>query len=602
MKKLSLFLYLMFGCISLFAQRQQISVDYMNPVFQELPFNMHGKMTYNYIVDENGGNTKDGPLTVNCKVNQKYKGWANGHYNVITVVGQSTINAIYKKGDLNGAITSNYKATSNDGVKSETYSATMSGRFTEGVPDGSFVVKRSAGIKSTLNATYKNGVLVGAYSCSLLDDDSHVIEMSGTLLQSGLPTGIWNLNGTKATFQNGILISVSTSKYSTRPAVVELAKQYAAGTITKEELAEKNIIVNERTMKLGDYARIAIFRDSGVEFEDLGGYDFTISNNIKYEELEELVSLTDTGAELLAQQVTKLLTSGRVDLDEAIFYDFGATDKYGCLYYEKKYNLYYICMTKERQTQYLNSKYIIGTARSNTEHVYLSPKQLELVDSVADEFYVQRPRTFASVVYDCISSEKSSSSALGYLKGNRDYKLETLKEIKKEINAAYQKFLKESTPHKSNESIVLWQWKNSKPMAYVAKSSIEPFLSELEENIAKAEGEFKATIVPLFEFIVANKKASNIAYDTNLEKYFVCKKSTDYWRLEVSNVLKPFCPVIGYEILDITENSVKCRLVKKGKKDTTQTYEIEVKYENEYGNPRLVVESFDINNAKLVEE
>ena len=60
--------------------------------------------------------------------------------------------------------------------------------------------------------------------------------------------------------------------------------------------------------------------------------------------------------------------------------------------------------------------------------------------------------------------------------------------------------------------------------------------------------------------------------------------------------------MIGYEILDITENSVKCRLVKKGKKDTTQTYEIEVKYENEYGNPRLVVESFDINNAKLVEE
>ena len=59
--------------------------------------------------------------------------------------------------------------------------------------------------------------------------------------------------------------------------------------------------------------------------------------------------------------------------------------------------------------------------------------------------------------------------------------------------------------------------------------------------------------------------------------------------------------MIGYEFMEITDNTVKCRLVKKCKKKTTPTYEIEVKYEKVYGRPKLVLESFDFNNAKLVE-
>ena len=68
----------MLCCVSLFAQRQQISVDYMNPVFEELPFNMFGKMTYSYIVGENGENVKDGALTVDCKIDKKLEGWVDG--------------------------------------------------------------------------------------------------------------------------------------------------------------------------------------------------------------------------------------------------------------------------------------------------------------------------------------------------------------------------------------------------------------------------------------------------------------------------------------------------------------------------------------------
>ena len=91
--------------------------------------------------------------------------------------------------------------------------------------------------------------------------------------------------------------------------------------------------------------------------DDLGGYDFTISNNFKYEYMKELVSLTDAAVDILAQNLDTKLRRGYIEMDETIFYDFGATSQYGCLYYDNRYDLYYICMTKECQGHYLNSKY-----------------------------------------------------------------------------------------------------------------------------------------------------------------------------------------------------------------------------------------------------
>ena len=606
MKKKSLFFCLMFCCISVFAQRQQISVDYMNPVFGELPFNMFGKMTYSYIVDENGENVKDGALSVNCKVNKKIEGWVDGRYKTIPIVGTSTINATYKQGLLNGAMTSNYNATLKDGVKSENMTASMRGSFLKGVPNGAFTVKRNAGLKTTLNANYKNGVLVGAYSCSLLDDDSRLAKVSGTLSQSGQLTGVWNIDDTKATFQNGVLVCESTSKYTTRPAVVGLAKQYAAGKITKEQLAEKNVIVCEGTLKLGDYARTAIFRDSGVEFEDFSGYDFTISNNIKYEYMLELVSLTDAAIEILAHNVDTRWRKGYTE-SESIYYDFGGTEQYKSLYYDDKYDRYYICMTKGLQGQYLNSKYITGTVTSQTIKAYLSPKQKAFIDEFVDKCFAENPDSLISVIYDYINRVTYRSKSLSYLDGKRDFTLPVLKEIQKEVNEAYQKFVSDSVSHKSNADLVLWNWNKEEPKAYISKSSIAEFesvLSGLDEKIAQADAETKAQLTSIFEFLIANKKSSDIAYDTDFEKYFYIKNESEYWRHDVNQALKPFCPLIGYEILEVSGNTIKCRLVKKGKKETTPTYEIVLRFKTKdegYGDPKILFESFDFSKATLVE-
>ena len=604
---------------SAFAQHQQMSVDYMNDAFSSLPFNMHGTMTYSYIVDEYGNNIKDGALTINCKVNKTFEGWTDRWYEEVTVNGQSSVKATYKQGKLNGVINSNYKATLSDGIKNDNMTASMTGSFLNGVPNGSFIVKRNIPTKATLSANYKNGVLVGGFSCSLLDDDSHLAEYSGTLSQSGQLTGVWNLNGTKATFQNGVLISESTNEYSTRPAVVELAKQYATGAITKEQLEEKNIVVYENTIILGDYARIAIFRDSGINFEEIGGYDFTIPNHVKYEGFKELLSLTDAGAELLAQHVYKRLKDGYIDLDEAIFYE-GYTDKYNSLCYEEEYNRYYIIMTKERQSQYLNSKYVIGGIQNNTERVYLSPKQMEKIDKVADGFYAERAGRLIDAIDDYMADAKCYES-VEYLRGKRNVPLHILEKVQEEISAAYQKSLDELVPHETNENVVLWQWAEDK--YYITKSSVEgfkPLLTGIEEKIAKIKAEeeariaaekareeariaaekeaIKVELIKCLDFIVNEGKPSNISYDVYFDNHFTYNNKSEYWRLDASTLLKPFCPVISYEILDVTNTTIKCRLMKKGKKKSMIVYEIEL----EHGWGKLKLESFDINRAKLIEE
>ena len=297
MKNRLLFLVLLlsFGSGLTLAQRQQKSEDYMNSAFDDIPFNLYGKLNYGYIVGDDGKNLKDGSLTAKCSINEKIEGLTDNGYERVNIVGTFNMNANYQKGMLNGSISSNYKVALNN----ENKTASMSGSFLKGVPNGNFVVKRHLGLKTTLNANYKNGILVGAYSCSLFNEDNRVVKYNGTLTQNGKLNGKWNLNDDIATFQNGFLISISSKDKSTKPALVDKAKKYLAGTITKEQLFEEHIVVKKDSIKLGEYARIAIFRDSGIEFEKIGGYDFREPNVIYYEYLEEVAKLSDKGYEAL---------------------------------------------------------------------------------------------------------------------------------------------------------------------------------------------------------------------------------------------------------------------------------------------------------------
>ena len=566
-----------------------------------MPFNMFGKMTYSYIVGEDGTHIKDGALSINCKINDKVEGWTNRGYDVITIVGQSTASATYKNGVLNGAINSNYKATVNDGAKNEVATASMSGHFLNGVPNGNFVVKRNAALKTSLNANYKNGVLVGAYSCSLLDDDSHVAKYSGTLSQSGQLMGEWNLDGAKSVFQNNILISETREGISTRPAVVEFAKKYAAGAITKEQLAEKNIIVHETTLKLGDYARIAIFRDSSIDFKDIGGYDFTISNNLTYEYFEELRGMTEEGARILTQQIASHIKDEYVEQSELIYDPSARSDKYGVLAYDDEYNLYYVFMSKYYNSKYMNLKYVVGSFENSNgyQKVYISPKQMEAIDEVADNIFVERAHNLTEILRQYIqkSSHPYKYISIQYLEGDRDKKsTKDLRNIYTGINDAYQVYLKDAIPHKTNDSVVLWQWIENEPISYIVKSTeadIETVLSDINEEITKIETE---RLNKIASYLIAEKTAFNICYGEN-ENYFYTETGVSTWRSVFEKGIKPFCPLTNFEIVEIKDGTVVCKLERTHKKQGVSTYLLEIK-SKDY---KFCIESFDINKATKIE-
>ena len=457
MKKTLLFLMLisMFGGSCAFAQRKQAKEEYVNSFFNDIPFNLHGTMTYGYVVSENGTHIKDGALAISCKLN---KTLGNG-YRRVNAVGNSTFNATYRKGMLNGAIKSTYnvrmKASNGE---SGTFTASISGGFLNGVPNGKFVINRKVVFKSSVTANYKNGVLVGAFSCSLLDSESSLpVKYSGTLTQNGKLTGTWNLNGETATFQNGVLVNLSCDGKSTKPAIAELSKKYAAGKITKEALANKNVYVMTAELDLNHYVFTAFIRDAGVDFGELGGYDFSVTPTVKYEYLEEHSMLTDKGAKVLLEQILNRIEGKKNGPEICNQYSYMA--KYGHIYYDSLYKRHYMVIDRFDHENYYNSEYL--TVRPQPHgRVHISPEHMAEIDRLADSLmFVMNVMPLKDVVGARLVSgvyDKSKKNAKSYLDGNENWSMAQLEDIKRILNDAYSEFDNDKIPHYTNADYVIW--------------------------------------------------------------------------------------------------------------------------------------------------
>ncbi len=344
-------------------------------------------MTYSYIIGEEGDVLKDGPLSIKCSVVNE-KTYISPY--TITVNGSYTLNATYSKGNLNGPFSSNYKTTldgyiivSKDAVS---VGSTMTGNFANGVPNGAFKVTRKGDLPTTLTANFKNGKLVGAFSCSMTDEDSYRQKYSGTLTQTGKPTGVWKVNDGRTTigeltreFSNGVLISEVSKKKATKPAISALARKYANGELTEEQLFEQGCVIRTAKMELGDFVRIAILRDAAVDFKELGGYDFSEPNHIEYKWLKETATMTDAGVQKLVSGIRQfIIDDWRSILGEMVSsseYDEGI--KYGCIETDERGRMYV------QMGKWQNNGYAKGGFEEHEDNVYLSPKQSEYVEQQA---------------------------------------------------------------------------------------------------------------------------------------------------------------------------------------------------------------------------
>ena len=600
-----------------FAQRKQTSRDFVKGTEFDL-ITIPGTERYSYIVGQDGSNIKDGPYSVKCTLSStRVDMWPY----TFTINGTYSLNAAFSKGRLNGAVSSSFqmpltKYRRSTGTERQTLSQTFSGNFINGVPNGTIVVSyNKLETRGKLVATYRNGHLTGSFSW--YNNGLNPAKISGTApAVNGKLCGSWTFeNGlSKRTlqFQNGVLINTTVinqsrlnpENRSTRPAFVELSKKYASGGITKEELLKQNVVVRRDSIHPGNTARAVIFEDSGIDFEALGGYDFTLENAFGYEYLQEIPFLSERGANYVSRAIAEWV------------------DRYGeapkCLYYisasSKATLVYgnYLALDEEQKPYVLVNGYDASNRNLVTcdiprdyVKVYVTDEQFDQINKAVHEALVRKACTLSEYLHGVTRiADLSDKSLKGVADGRAAArnKYEGFKAISSPsaFDPNYIKVLKEA---------------GDKPV-YVTKSSVEDYesvLKEYDDELIKSftdggfapetarkvvEKELVYKMIPfasLCSYLAEARKPFNIEYGQAACDYFDDPKGKD-----LSSRIKPFCPIAACRIVDVNDDGSEIVLEisrENGKKKGNAAYRIPVKVSR----GSIVVDSIDFSKALPVD-
>ena len=604
-----------------FAQRKQLTKEYSkNTSLVAIP----SKLTYSYIIGEDGANQKDGSLSIQGSLSNMR---IDRYPYTFTINGSYSVKANYSKGWLHGAMSVSQrlpvtKYSRSTGTETMTQSISMTGNFANGQPNGAFNVKYSEEWNFSAAVNYKNGILVGPYSVSCLDDDSKAAIVKGTLTQDGKLNGTWQyeISIDKGTmqFQNGVLISKSTEKNSTKPSIAELSKKYASKQITPEELLSHGCVVRKDSLLLGDYARIMILGYGGVVFEDLGGYDFTIRDAKVYEYLEELIYVSDEGVNDLIPRVVR-------------YYE-GDVNSYSDFFIQNQYDELHGCILKEDSDKYyvqlaryaLKPHQIKGDNKQNK--AYITKEQIAYLEEKVNEGLQKNAITFKDCVYNSLRNYDTGGkckSLADFLIGKDTHTASPSNESYYSYIIGYAEKLYEKIDHinnkgkpsQNNDQLIEYNPQKHHKV-YIKKESIDEikniadslqtiYDNELERIEKEKEARLAAikkleedSIKSIFNYLVTSKTALAIAYGEQLSNFIYTSSTNEFWTLDFNKKLKELCPIIAYEIIEIKDNEIICTLTKQGKKKTgNPIYKLTLQYQD----GKVCAESFDINKAEIVE-
>lgn len=598
---------LLCGINTSFAQRQKVT-DFYSKQTDWGSYSFKGNMTYYCILGEDGKHYKDGTQTITCpQTTYNFHIWPWDY----TLSGSYNLTANHAKGKFHGPISSKYKATVRraDGKVINEYES-LTGNFTNGIANGTFVVNsKTEEYTAKLNVTYKNGVLVGSYSCYCPDENNLYYKHSGTLSSTGKLIGSW-YDG-RMLFQNGVLIRETGDGKSTPPAITAKAKQYAAGAITKEALAKEGYRVLERELKLGEYAYTCIQKYAGVDFKALGSYYNFVQETVSYEYLEQICYLNKAGVEAM---IFSIVEHGKWDVAH-----WDTHKKYECIYTDKDGKPYI-------QIHSNNKQYFSGEPSWSSYYndVYIKDEDMAYIDAQLAEKVLKKAAPLKSMSLlaksyidkdmEQYNNELIRLAQRNGISGNlgEQWKMnKTMKALQDVLNQFksdrdkkiyvdgvyyYQGyFIIEGSEKELEDAIAELETKKAEIAAAHEAARIAA-QQEKERSLIEAKTN---AIRESFDFILANRTPTSIAFDENFSRYLFFDKKSEYWKLDVEKILKPFCPVVGCKIVSVTADSAVCHWSVQGKKKVISTYELTLKiYKG-----RLVIdaETFNINTAKKIE-
>ena len=283
------------------------------------PYTDYGaSMKYSYKVSDDGDRIKHGPITISGNQNEQYGN--------VTITGKYQLNATAANGMLNGAMTVSAKYHGVQqlfrGQNVEDYAYSLSGSFINGIPNGTFTAKATN--YGSSSATYKKGVLVGAYSVNEILDD-RIINIKGTLSETGKMIGEWRIEDKGDVsvweFVNGIRIRTSTKSQESTPKQIEMAKKYAANAISVEELEKEGFFPVQDSIRLGDYASDLYFLKYIADWDKLPKCSFGTSYWVKYSYLYNILPIPDNKFETILETILSDLREYGENLHSSITYD-----------------------------------------------------------------------------------------------------------------------------------------------------------------------------------------------------------------------------------------------------------------------------------------
>lgn len=400
MKKILITLFLFAVSFHVFAQNS-ISQDYRitTPLGD-----CYGTIKYSYVVSDEGERIKNGPITATIKENTKYDNWEK--------MGSYQLNASAKNGQMNGAMSVQAKFRwvnhyiLGDEVSDCSYS--FNGGFINGSPNGNFVIKASDVGKCNVN--YKNGILVGAYSVDY-SNSSRCVSIKGTLNDKGEMIGTWTINESYGVefdtweFVKGVRIRESTKNSESTPKQVEMAKKYAAGTISKDELENEGFVPVRDSISLGDYVTDLVYLGSIANWSQLADCSFKASNWVYYTYLYNLLPLPD-------REFEKVISYYRIKGEAPLAVNYDKLAKCYVTSYWEDYGTSQARMVYDRR---------------------FTESQLKAIEEAIDSYCRQHPITLSDLFYN--TNHYSIRDKLA----NLDQRFEDLKKVVK-IKRAYSSY------------------------------------------------------------------------------------------------------------------------------------------------------------------
>lgn len=304
-KQLSLLLFAIVANTSV-SFSQKVESYQGTQAFNSMIGYISGTEKYSYYVDDEGQQLRQGAYFFSgSKELSNETHQVKGKYTLSTTFANDKLNGTYTA----SAIINGKKWSYTKGWQSYTGSSKLTCVFANGKPNGTFTASYDGDMKYSGSTTLKNGKFVGAYKYSGPGENNSLWNMSGQLTSDGKLTGNWKVENIvedwhkSYTFLNDVLIADGHMT----PQLQNIAKQYAEGKISEENLIEKGYVVAINELPLNLFVDYLLFKnDDDFGLDILGGYDFSEYNSKIYKKVVLANVLTDEGFNLMCDNFRKL--------------------------------------------------------------------------------------------------------------------------------------------------------------------------------------------------------------------------------------------------------------------------------------------------------